>query len=97
MAAVGLDPARIPEAQRDDIDTFIELHIEQGPLLEEEGLPVGVVDRITGIRHYVVELGGRSDHAGARPMDRPPRPDGRRGRDHLRRDQSAHSRWAGPP
>jgi allantoate deiminase len=68
MRAVGLDPARVDEARRDDIETFIELHIEQGPVLEEAGLPVGVVNAITGIRHYVVELTGRSDHAGARPM-----------------------------
>ena len=68
MAAVGLDPERFAEARRDDIDTFVELHIEQGPRLEDEGYSVGVVTGITGIRHYVVELGGRSDHAGARPM-----------------------------
>jgi allantoate deiminase len=69
MHDVGLDPQRIPEAKRDDLDTWIELHIEQGPILEAGGLPVGVVDAITAIRHYVVELDGRSDHAGARPMD----------------------------
>ena len=69
MREVGLDPARLPEAQRDDIDTFIELHIEQGPILEQAGLPVGIVYAINGIRHYVVELTGRADHAGARPMD----------------------------
>jgi allantoate deiminase len=69
MRDVGLDPARIPEAARDDLDTWIELHIEQGPILEDEQLPVGVVWSITGIRHYVVEVVGRSDHAGARPMD----------------------------
>jgi allantoate deiminase len=68
MRAVGLDPGRIQEARRDDLGTWIELHIEQGPILEEEGLPVGVVDAITAIRHYVIELRGRSDHAGARPM-----------------------------
>ena len=68
MRAVGLDPQRIPEAARDDIETWIELHIEQGPVLEADGLPVGVVDAITGIRHYLIELVGRSDHAGARPM-----------------------------
>jgi allantoate deiminase len=61
MRSVGLDPARIPEAARDDIDTFIELHIEQGPVLEHAGLPVGIVTGITGLRHYVV--------AGAFPMD----------------------------
>lgn len=69
MRAVGLDPGRIPEAARDDVETWIELHIEQGPVLEAAGLPAGVVDAITGIRHYVVQLAGRSDHAGARPME----------------------------
>jgi allantoate deiminase len=68
MASVGLEPERFAEARRDDIDTFVELHIEQGPRLEDEGLAVGVVTGITGIRHTAVELGGRSDHAGARPM-----------------------------
>jgi allantoate deiminase len=69
MRAVGLDPHRISEAARDDVEIWIELHIEQGPVLEAAGLQVGVVDAITGIRHYVVELVGRSDHAGARPME----------------------------
>jgi allantoate deiminase len=68
MRRIGLDPARIPEARRDDIGAWIELHIEQGPILEEQDLPVGIVDAITAITHYVVELVGRSDHAGARPM-----------------------------
>lgn len=69
MRAVGLDPSLIPEARRDDIQAFIELHIEQGPLLEDAGLAVGVVNAITGLRHYLVEIVGRCDHAGARPMD----------------------------
>ncbi|MGI8687974.1 MAG: Zn-dependent hydrolase [Thermomicrobiales bacterium] len=69
MRSVGLDPARIPDAARDDIETFIELHIEQGPLLEEAGLPVAVVSAITGLRGYTVEVHGRADHAGAFPMD----------------------------
>ncbi len=69
MREVGLDPARIPEAKRDDIDAFVELHIEQGPVLEQAGLPAAVVDAITGLRHMVVELGGTQNHAGAFPMD----------------------------
>ena len=69
MRGVGLNPARVSEAARDDIDTFIELHIEQGPLLEEAGLPVAVVNAITGLRGYTVEVHGRADHAGAFPMD----------------------------
>lgn len=69
MRAIGLDPARIPEAVRTDIGAYIELHVEQGPLLEQAGVPVGVVTAITGPREYWVELHGRADHAGARPMD----------------------------
>jgi allantoate deiminase len=69
MREVGLDPARITEARRDDIEAFVELHIEQGPILEQAGLPVAVVSGITGIRHYLVELGGTQNHAGAFPMD----------------------------
>ncbi|HST25030.1 MAG TPA: hydantoinase/carbamoylase family amidase [Gaiellaceae bacterium] len=68
MRNVGLDPSRIADATRDDIGTWIELHIEQGPVLEAAGVPVGIVNAITAIRHYVVRLVGRSDHAGARPM-----------------------------
>lgn len=69
MKAIGLDPANIPSAKRDDIDTFIELHIEQGPILEQAGIPVAVVDAITGIRHYDVTLTGVQNHAGGFPMD----------------------------
>lgn len=69
MRSVGLDPERIPEARRNDIDSFIELHIEQGPILEQAGLPVAVVDAITGIRHYRAEISGVQNHAGAFPMD----------------------------
>lgn len=69
MLEIGLEPERIREAIRDDIDTFIELHIEQGPILEGAEIEVGIVNAITGLRHYLVTLTGRSDHAGARPMD----------------------------
>ena len=69
MRDVGLDPDRAGEAKRDDIGTFIELHIEQGPLLEQLDLPVAIVSAITGIRTYIVELKGTANHAGAFPMD----------------------------
>lgn len=69
MAAVGLDPERYGEAERDDIAAFIELHIEQGPILDHEGLAVGIVDAITGSRGYTVTVTGQSDHAGGCPMD----------------------------
>jgi allantoate deiminase len=69
MRDVGLDPARIGEARRSDIETFVELHIEQGPYLEREDIPVGIVDRITGYRQYLVTLEGSANHAGTTPMD----------------------------
>lgn len=69
MRDAGLDPARIPEAKRDDIETFIELHIEQGPFLDREELPVGIVEQITGYRQYLITLEGAANHAGTTPMD----------------------------
>jgi allantoate deiminase len=69
MRTVGLDPDRVGEAKRDDIDAFVELHVEQGPILEQRGVPVAVVDAITGIRHYRITLTGVENHAGAFPMD----------------------------
>ncbi len=69
MADIGYEPAHISEAVRDDIRAFIELHIEQGPILEDADLPVAVVDAITHIRHTRVTLTGQSNHAGAFPMD----------------------------
>jgi allantoate deiminase len=69
MRSVGLTPEQIHEAVRGDIDCFIELHIEQGPILEQAGVPVAVVTAITGLRHYLVELTGTANHAGAFPMD----------------------------
>jgi allantoate deiminase len=69
MREAGLDPALISTARRDDIESFVELHIEQGPILEQAGLPVAIVDAITGMRHFGVVLTGESNHAGAFPMD----------------------------
>ncbi len=69
MKAVGFDPGCISEAERNDIAAFIELHIEQGPILEDAELPIAVVSGITHIRQTKVTLTGDSNHAGAFPMD----------------------------
>ena len=68
MRACGFDPARIGEVARNDIAGFIELHIEQGPILEDADLSVAVVDAITHIRLTEVTLTGVSNLAGAFPM-----------------------------
>jgi allantoate deiminase len=67
----GLDPDAIAAAarRRDEILAYAELHIEQGPVLEAEGLPVGVVTAINGFARYAVELTGVAGHAGTVPMN----------------------------
>jgi len=66
----GLDPARIPEVARKKgrVLAYAELHIEQGPLLEAEGLAVGVVTAINGFSRLRVTLRGVAGHAGTVPM-----------------------------
>ncbi|MGM9923869.1 MAG: Zn-dependent hydrolase [Bacillus sp. (in: firmicutes)] len=48
---------------------FLELHIEQGPILEREGLSIGVVECVVGMVCYEIEVTGDSDHAGTTPMN----------------------------
>lgn len=66
IAEVGGDPAR--PAVRDDIAAFLELHIEQGPVLETAGLDIGVVTAIAGISRIEIMINGQADHAGTTPM-----------------------------
>ena len=74
----GLDPRAIPQLARKkgEVLAYAELHIEQGPVLESEGLPVGVVTAINGFSRLRVTLRGAAGHAGTVPM-------------HLRRDALA--------
>jgi len=69
MREVGLDPARYRESVRHEIDAFLELHIEQGPVLYEAGTDIGVVTGITALCWQTVTVTGRADHAGTTPMD----------------------------
>src|SRR5712664_2011914 len=69
MAERGLDPAKIAIAARDDIDTFIELHIEQGAVLDASRQPLAVVSAIVGTAHLELTVTGRPDHAGTTPME----------------------------
>jgi len=75
MRAAGFDPDRLdasawPPAA---VAAFVEVHIEQGPLLLNEALPVGVVTAISGATRFMAELQGLAGHAGTVPM-------------HMRRD-----------
>jgi allantoate deiminase len=74
MAHQGYSIARIADAERiGEIGGYLELHIEQGPVLEAEGVQIGVVTSIVGLRGYRVRLRGQANHAGTTPM-------------HMRRD-----------
>ena len=72
MRRAGFDLERASEARRPagDIAAYVELHIEQGPWLEAEDLPIGVVEGIVGIRRFRLTFVGQPDHAGTTPMDR---------------------------
>ena len=67
-AIVSVGGNSSPSAPRADIGLYLELHIEQGPVLEREGLHLGVVTAITGICRFRVRVLGRPDHAGTMPM-----------------------------
>lgn len=70
MKQAGLDPDRLPQAARKPgtVKAYVELHIEQGRVLEEAGLPVGLVTGIAGLIWVKFTIEGKAEHAGATPM-----------------------------
>jgi len=69
MAAGGFDFERLGDAKAvDRVGAYLELHIEQGPVLEQEGLDVGIVSGIAGLLGFRVRLTGEANHAGTTPM-----------------------------
>jgi allantoate deiminase len=70
LSRFGLDPEHIGAAARarSELLAYVELHIEQGPVLETEHLPVGVVTAISGATRLAVVLAGMAGHAGTVPM-----------------------------
>ncbi len=70
LSTFGCDPARVGEAamSRDAVLGFIEVHIEQGPVLERADQPVGIVTAINGARRLRVVVDGKAGHAGTVPM-----------------------------
>ena len=72
MAKAGLCIDDIPKLQRDPSRYlgFVEVHIEQGPVLNEVDIPLGIVTSINGSVRYLCEVVGMASHAGTTPMDR---------------------------
>ena len=65
----GGEPDMAVTAQAPELAGYVEVHIEQGPVLEREGLPVGVVTAIAGQTRARIALTGEAGHAGTLPMD----------------------------
>jgi allantoate deiminase len=74
----GGNPSEYVSAKQTDIKAFYELHIEQGPVLEQEGKQIGLVESINGLRILRITVLGRQDHAGTTPM-------------HMRKDALLHA------
>lgn len=70
MTQIGLDPSLPKVRDSKTLKAFLELHIEQGPILEEQNIPIGVVEAIVGLTQLEVTITGQAGHAGTTPMDR---------------------------
>jgi len=72
LRRIGGDPDRLAEARHapGSVAAYVELHIEQGGILDEKGIQIGIVEGIVGIHHYDVTITGFANHAGTTPMDR---------------------------
>lgn len=70
LTRLGVEPLRALRAQRrsNSVHCYVELHIEQGPVLDVKGLNVGAVSAIVGLRRWQARLIGQSNHAGTTPM-----------------------------
>jgi len=67
----GLNPTNLKSCvlPKSSFHSYIELHIEQGPVLQRRGIPVGIVTGIAAPVRYELRIEGRADHSGATPMD----------------------------
>ncbi len=72
LARAGKDPRQISRAVRppQDFRAFLELHIEQGPILDGLGIPIGIVEGIVFIDRYMIHVEGKAGHAGTVPLNR---------------------------
>lgn len=68
LGGVGGNGDIVLEHRRADLKAFLELHIEQGPVLEDERKDIGLVTTIVGISRFEIIIEGRADHAGTTPM-----------------------------
>lgn len=72
ISQIGGDPKRIVEATRNpgEIAAYLELHIEQGAILDDDDIDIGVVTGIVGIKWWEITINGIANHAGTTPMNK---------------------------
>ncbi|WP_047979694.1 Zn-dependent hydrolase [Ornithinibacillus contaminans] len=70
MTEIGLNPSLPKKREPNTIKAYLELHIEQGPILEATQFPIGVVETIVGLTQFEITVEGQAGHAGTTPMDR---------------------------
>ncbi|WPK13289.1 Zn-dependent hydrolase [Lysinibacillus louembei] len=68
MEKIGLDTTLPTYRDPKTIKAFLEMHIEQGPMLEEKNIPIGVVEAIVGLTQLNITISGQAGHAGTTPM-----------------------------
>lgn len=70
IAGAGHDPSAVERCRwrPGEVAAYLELHVEQGPVLEQQGTGIGVVTRVCGVSTFVLDVHGRRDHAGTTPM-----------------------------
>lgn len=70
MRSHGMEPSRILSSTRPEgsVKAFLELHIEQGPVLEQEGVPIGIAEQVSGVCYLELEFSGIANHSGTTPM-----------------------------
>ncbi len=70
MKSYGISSANVMDAEikKDAVHCFVELHIEQGPILYKTGRPIGVVSSIAGVNRYEITVTGEANHAGSTTM-----------------------------
>lgn len=68
MKRLNVTPETILAAKRDNLLAYLELHIEQGSILEDSGFDIGIVTSMVGLRSYWLRFTGESAHAGTKPM-----------------------------
>jgi N-carbamoyl-L-amino-acid hydrolase len=71
MRSQGLKPELYATAQRDtaSVKAFLEVHVEQGPVLDRAQIPIGIVDVISGVFNWTIRLTGETNHSGTTPME----------------------------